>query len=101
MFKRAVLVTLQTLLFLLVFFLGSFLPAFNVLPMWRVAAGATHWLVLDGLLLLAAVWLLILGIEAAAKHTRPWAALTSLAAVLALVLGLAMKFGLMDRVAGM
>jgi hypothetical protein len=98
--KRFISVILQTLLLLITFFLGSFLPAFNKLPMWRVEVGATHYFVLDGLVLMFALYLLILAIEAARKRLRPSAALTTLALVLALALGLAMKFGFMERPAG-
>jgi hypothetical protein len=99
-FKKAVLVILQTLFFLALFFAGSFLPVFQMLPMWRIAAGATHWLVLDGIFVMLAVWLLIVAIEAAMKRIRTAGALTTLAAALALALGLAMKFGFMDRLPG-
>ena len=86
---------LQTVLFLLLFVAGSFLP---VLPSfrsldWQVATGPGRVFVMDGLLLMAAVYLLILLLEAAKKRLRGPGGLTTLAFVLALVLGLAMKVG--------
>lgn len=91
---KAVLVTLQTLLFLLLFAAGSFLlPFFPTLPAWQVQTGPHRVFVLDGLLLAVAVYLVILAIEAARKRLRGPGGLTTLALFLALALGLAMKFG--------
>ena len=92
MFK-AVLVVLQTVLFLVLFLVGSFLPAFHVLPAWQVSAGAHRVFLLDGLLLTLVVYLLILGMELARRRLRGPGGLTTLALVLALALGFAMKFG--------
>ena len=97
MFKRAVSVTLQTLLLLAVFLAGSLLPALNKLPMWRVALTAGRFLVLDGLFLMGAVYLILLGIELATKRVRSSGPLSTLALLLALALGLAMKFPFMGR----
>ena len=94
-------VVLQLVLFLVAFAAGSFLPAFGVLPMWRVAVGSTRWLVLDGLLLMLLVYVVIVAIEAARKRLRLSAGLTTLALVLALALGFAMKLGLMERAGSM
>ena len=90
---KAVLVVLQTLLFLLLFGGGSFLPVFTSLPAWQVHTGPNTVFVLDGLLLTFAVYLIVLAIEAATKKLRGPGNLTTLALVLALALGLAMKFG--------
>jgi hypothetical protein len=92
--KRAISVVLQTILLLAVFGVGSFLPVFNILPMWKMGAGATHDFVLDGLLLMIALYLVILAIAAARKRLRSSGALSTLAFVLALLLGFAMKFGM-------
>ena len=97
MFKRAISVVLQAMLLLAVFGAGSFLPVFHLLPMWRVAAGANHYFVLDGLLLMLLLYLCILAIEAGRKRLTSSGGLTTLALARALLLGLAMKFGLMDR----
>ncbi len=90
---KVVLVVLQTLLFLLLFGGGSFLPVFTSLPSWQVQTGGHSVFVLDGLLMALAVYLLILGLEAARKRLNSAGKLTTLSLVLALILGLAMKFG--------
>lgn len=91
---KAVLVVLQTLLFVLLFAAGSFLlPFFPALPTWQVQTGPHRFFVLDGLLLAVFVYLVILIIEAARRRLRGPGGLTTLALVLALALGLAMKFG--------
>ena len=95
MFKKAILVVLQTLLFLILFIAGSFLPA---LPSFRslyfqVQTGPHRVFVLDGLVLALLAYLIILLIEVARKRVRGPGGLTTLALVLALVLGLAMKLG--------
>ena len=90
---KAVLVVLQTLLFLLLFGGGSFLPVFTPVPAWQVHTGPNSFFVVDGLLLTFVVYLIILGIEAATKRLRGPGNMTTLAFVLALALGLAMKFG--------
>lgn len=90
---KAVLVVLQTLLFLLLFGIGSFLPAFTSIPAWQIHTGPGRAFVLDGVVLAIAVYLLILLIEAARKRLRGPGGLTTLALVLALALGFAMKFG--------
>lgn len=97
MFRKAISVVLQTLLLLAAFGAGSFLPVFGILPMWRVAVSPTHWLVLDGLVLMLVLYLVILAIEAAMKRVRVSGGLTTLALVLALALGFAVKFGLITR----
>lgn len=93
MLVKAVLVVLQTLLFLLLFFLGSILPIFTSLPSWQIQTGSQRFFVMNGIVLALAAYLVILLIEAARKRLRGPGALTSLAFFLALALGLAMKFG--------
>ena len=90
---KAVLVVLQTLLFLLLFGVGSFLPVFTSVPAWQVQTAPHHVFILDGVVLAIAVYLFILLIEAARKRLRGPGGLTTLALVLALALGFAMKFG--------
>lgn len=94
-FKRAVSVTLQTLLLLAAFLLGSLLPALGKLPMWRVALSPTRFLVLDGLALMSIAFVLLAALELAAKRLRSTWPLSVLALLLALGLGLAMKFPFM------
>ena len=94
MLGKAVSVVLQTLLFLLLFGLGSFVPAFvPALPAWQIQTGANRVFVTDGLILMLLVYLVILAFEAMRKRLRGAGGLTSLALFLAMALGLAMKFG--------
>ena len=91
---KAVLVVAQTLLFLLLFAAGSFLlPFFPSVPTWQVPLAPHRFFVLDGLLLAVLVYGIILFIEALRRRLRGPGGLTTLAFVLALALGLAMKFG--------
>ena len=91
---KAVLVVLQTLLFLLLFAAGSFLlPFFPSVPALQMQTAPHRFFVWDGVLLAVAVYLVILLIEAVRRRLRGPGGLTTLAFVLALALGLAMKFG--------
>ncbi|MGI4831332.1 MAG: hypothetical protein ACRYFU_24600 [Janthinobacterium lividum] len=91
---KAIVVILQTLLFLLLFAAGSFLlPFFPAIPTWQVQTAPHRFFVLDGLLLAVLVYVVIFAIEAARRRLRGPGGLTTLALVLALALGLAMKFG--------
>lgn len=91
--KRFVSVVLQFILFLLVFLVGSLLPGANLLPALSVGAGPGRVFVYDGVLLMLALYVLILLIAAARKHIHVAWQSSTLALVLALILGLAMKFG--------
>lgn len=94
MFKKAVLVVLQALLFLFLFGAGTLaLPFLPQVPVWQVQTAPGRVFVLNGLLLMLLVYVLILALEAARRRLRGAGSLTTLALVLALVLGLAMKFG--------
>lgn len=95
MFKKAILVVLQASLFLFLMTAGAFLPAlpsFSSLY-WPVQTAPGRVFVLDGLILTLIVYLLILAVEAVRRRLRGAGGLTTLALVLALVLGLAMKIG--------
>ncbi len=95
MFKKAILVVLQTLLFLFLMTAGAFLPALPTFSSlyWQVQTAPGRVYVLDGLLLTLLVYVIILAVEAARKRLRGAGGLTTLALLLALVLGLAMKIG--------
>jgi hypothetical protein len=91
--KRVLSVVLQFILYLVVFLAGSLLPGANILPTLSISAGVGRVFVYDGLLLMFAVYFLILLIAAARKRIYfAWPNAT-IALVLALILGLAMKFG--------
>ena len=92
--KRVLVGFLQFILFLLVFAVGSFLPgAHLLLPMLSVSAGAGRIFVYDGLLLMVVLYVLILLIAAARRRIALTFPTTTVAFVLALILGLLAKFG--------
>jgi hypothetical protein len=92
--KRVLSVVLQFILYLFVFGAGSLLPAFNVLPTLSLATGPGRVFVYDGLLLMLLVYVLILLLAAARKRLSfAWPNAT-IAFILALIVGLLMKFGL-------
>jgi len=90
--KRAISFILQTLLLLAAFFVGSILPVFHVLPLWRISTGPGHWFVLDGLVVLLVLYLLLVFIAFMRGRLRSSGVTSSAALVLALVLGLLSKF---------
>ena len=91
--KRVLSIVLQLTLFLVVFLVGSLLPGANVLPTLSVGAGAGRVFVYDGVLLMFALYLLILLIAAARRRIHVAWPNSTLALVLALILGIVMKFG--------
>ncbi len=91
--KKALFVVLELVLFLVLFFVGSLLPTVGVLPMVSVAAGADRIFVLDGLFVMVGVYLLFLLVGAARRRFAIAWQNPTIAVVLALVLGLLMKFG--------
>jgi hypothetical protein len=93
--KKILLTALQFVIFLLVFAVGSFAQPFHLRTSLNHSSqpSVTHLFVWDGLLLSVAFYVLILVIEALRKRLRAAAPWTTLAFVLAAVVGLAMKFG--------
>jgi hypothetical protein len=94
--KRALAIVLETILFLLLFLVGSFLPVFRF-PLWSVNVSATRYFVLDGPILMLALYAILLLIGALRHCLRSAAVNSTLALVLALILGFAMKFGFATR----
>jgi hypothetical protein len=92
--KRALSIVLQFILYIVVFGAGSLLPAFNILPTLSIPAGTNRVFVYDGLLLMLLVYVLILLIAAARKRLSFALPNATIAFVLALIMGLLMKFGL-------
>jgi hypothetical protein len=90
---KIVLAILQFFLFLALFFVGSLLPALGLLPMKTIGAGYGRVFVIDGLFMMVMVYLLILLFQSVSKRLRSSGGLTTLTFVLALVVGLAMRFG--------
>ena len=91
--KRVLSIVLQFILYILVFGVGSLLPAFHILPTWSLSTGPGRIFVYDGLLLMLALYVLILLIAAARKRLPLAWPNSTIALVLALILGLLMKFG--------
>lgn len=91
---KYVLAFLQMILFLLVFFVGSVvLVPFGILPEKVITLSDHRVFVYDGLVLAALVFLLLLGVEAMRKTLRSSGVRTTVAFVVAIVLGFLMKFG--------
>jgi hypothetical protein len=91
--KKAVLTILQFFLFLIVFGAGSLFPPFHFEHVLIATPGLTRTFVADGLLLMFALYVLIVLVEVMRKRLRIAAPWTTLAVILAAVLGLMMKFG--------
>jgi hypothetical protein len=98
--KKTLATILQFFLFLIVFFVGSLLPLprpFHHEHVVSSTPAATRIFIGDGLHLMLALFVLILLIEAATKRFRTAAPWTTLAVILAAVLGFMMKFGFLTR----
>lgn len=95
--KKAVLAILQFFLFLIVFGIGSLFPPFHFEHVLIATPGVTRIFVADGLLLMLALYVLIILVEVMRKRLRTAAPWTTLAVILATVLGLMMKFGFLTR----
>jgi len=87
-------------LFLAIFFGGGILGLFHLDPFgsphWFIShptLTSTRYFIPTGLLLTTILWLLVVGIEAAAKKLKSAALWTTAAYVAALVIGLLLKFG--------
>jgi len=92
--KTAILAFFEFILFFLLFLVGSFLRPFHLSwfvshPTWA----STRFFVPDGLLLAILVYLLILAIGAARKRLPHAAIAPTVGLVLALGVGLLLKFG--------
>jgi hypothetical protein len=91
--KRVLSVVLQFILYIVIFGVGSLLPAFNILPTLSISIGPGRVFVYDGLLLMLVAYILILLIAAVRKRIHIAWPHSTIALVLALILGLLMKFG--------
>jgi hypothetical protein len=98
--KKILATVLQFFLFLIVFFVGSIFPLPSPFHHERILSSTpvvTRIFVGDGLHLMLALFIVIVLIEALTKRLRtavPW---TTLALILAAVLGFVMKFGFLTR----
>jgi uncharacterized membrane protein AbrB (regulator of aidB expression) len=98
--KKALATIFQFLLFLVVFFVGSLFPLPSPFHHERVLSTtptATRIFIGDGLHLMLALFILIILVEAVTKRLRTAAPWTTLALILAAVLGFVMKFGFLTR----
>lgn len=91
--KNFFFLCLQFVIFLIVFAAGSLFPPFHMEHVLTATPSYTHIFVADGLVLMVALYVLIVVIEAVRKHLRTGLLWTTIALVLAAVLGLYMKFG--------
>lgn len=95
--RKTIVTILQLILFLFVFFVGSVLPPFHFEHVLIATPGFTRIFVADGIVLMFALYVLIVLVEVLRKRLRtsvPW---TTLAVILAAILGLMMKFGFLTR----
>jgi hypothetical protein len=96
--KTILLAVLQALLFYVVFLVGSLWDPFHM--KWWVhplSPTVTRYFVPDGLILAAALYLLILAAEAARKRLLPSGLVTTAAFVAAVALGALSKFGMVTH----
>lgn len=95
--KNAIFTILQLILFLIVFFAGSLFPPFHIEHIISTGPAGTRIFIADGLLLMLALCIVILLIEALRKRIVSSGRWTAAAFILATALGLAMKFGFLTR----
>jgi hypothetical protein len=91
--KRFLSGLLQFLLLLLVFLVGSIAPAIGWMPYWQWSLGSGRVFVYNGLLLMLALYGIFLLIGLARKRIHATWPTSTVAVVLALILGLVAKFG--------
>ena len=93
------LTLLQFVLFIVVFIVGSFARPFNILTNLDHSnhLAVTHYFIWDGLILMFVLFAVILLVEALRKRLATAALWTTLAVILATVLGLVAKFGFITR----
>lgn len=96
--KKILSTAFQFFLFLLTFAAGSFLAPFHV-RWFSVHPNplSTRYFIADGLILMLALYVLVLVVEVLLKKLRTMGAWTSLALLLAAVVGFAMKLGFVTR----
>ena len=91
--KKVIPTILKFVVFLIVFLVGSLFPPFHFEHVLIATPGVTRIFVADGILLMFALYVLIILVEIMRKRLRTAAPWTTLALILAAVLGLMMKFG--------
>jgi hypothetical protein len=95
--KKALALIAQLILFVAAFAATPILAIFDPRHLkWFVShptLTSTRYFSPEGLLLMLALYLLILAIEAATKHLRTAGTITSISLVVALLFGVLLKFG--------
>ena len=91
--KSVFTIVIQLVLFLAIFFCGLILTGLNILPTLSIPISPGRVFVYDGMLLMLAIYFFILLIEVLLKRIRSSWLNTTVALSIALILGLAMKFG--------
>lgn len=89
---RTLSILFQFFLFLIAFFVGGLLPVFHVLPLWSITTGPNTSVVLDGLYLLFFLYILLVLVAALRRRLATSGLNTTVAFILALVIGLIAKF---------
>lgn len=90
--KKLLSTVLQFVMFLLVYAIGSLFPPFHIQRVLASTATYTHTFILDGLLIALALYIAIVLAETVMKR-RCQITWTTIAFILAVVLGYVMKFG--------
>jgi hypothetical protein len=95
--KKAIITILQFFLFLIVFGAFSLFPPFHIEHVLNTSSTGTRVFIVDGLLIALVVYLVVVLIELLMKRLKvsgPW---TTIAFVLAAIVGFMMKFGFLTR----
>jgi hypothetical protein len=109
--KRVTLTLLQFIAFLGLMFVGGNWDVVNLqseirqmqagnlqphvlIPTIKTQISATHLLIANGIIYTASLFILILLIEAVSRRLKPWASLSFLAFILAVVIAYSLKMGL-------
>ena len=95
--KKAIITILQFFLFLILFGAFSLFPPFHIEHVLSTSSTGTRVFIADGLLIALVVYLLVVLIEFLMKRLKisgPW---TTIAFVLAAIVGFMMKFGFLTR----
>jgi hypothetical protein len=97
--KKVLFTILQFLLFIMTFAVGSFMVPFKIQSNLDHAdhLAVTRYFIWDGLVLMFSLFIVILLIEIARKRLAAAAPWTTLALILATVVGIAMKLGFITR----
>ena len=91
--KNFFFLCLQFVVFMIVFAAGSLFPPFHITHVLTATPSYTHIFVADGLILMIALYVLIVVFQAMTRRLRRAVAWTTIAVVLATIVGIYLKFG--------